>query len=52
MVMIYEAAPLFMPRKDRDIADTMAKVLQAQGVELMLNAKVQSVLSQENTANI
>ena len=37
-VTIYEAAPQFLPREDRDIADTIANILRDQGVELILNA--------------
>ncbi|EGI25766.1 putative pyridine nucleotide-disulfide oxidoreductase YkgC [Escherichia coli TA206] len=51
-VTIYEALPLFLPREDRDIADSIAKILQDQGVKLILNAGVQSVTSHENSVKI
>lgn len=42
-VTIYEAASRFLPREDKDIADAVLAILQQQGVELVLNAKVQKV---------
>lgn len=45
-VTIFEAAPLFLPREDRDVADAIARILRDKGVELILNANVHSVSSQ------
>lgn len=51
-VTLYEAAPVFLPREDRDIADAIANILQEQGVDLILNARVQSVSSLDKSVNI
>lgn len=51
-VTIYEAAPQFLPREDRDIADTIANILRYQGVELILNANVQSVSSHDSAVQL
>ncbi|EPJ3505103.1 reactive chlorine resistance oxidoreductase RclA, partial [Citrobacter freundii] len=51
-VTIYEAAPQFLPREDRDIADTIANILRDQGVELILNANVQSVSSHDSAVQL
>ncbi len=51
-VTIYEAAPQFLPREDRDIADTIANILRDQGVELILNANVQSVSSHDGAVQL
>ncbi|EBV2760933.1 pyridine nucleotide-disulfide oxidoreductase, partial [Salmonella enterica subsp. enterica serovar Typhimurium] len=37
-VTIFEAAPQFLPREDRDIAQAITRILQEKGVELILNA--------------
>lgn len=42
-VTIFEAAPLFLPREDRDIADAIANILSEQGVDIILNANVNSI---------
>lgn len=42
-VTIYEAAPLFLPREDRDVADAIEALLREAGVELILNARVQEI---------
>ncbi|WP_254556498.1 FAD-dependent oxidoreductase, partial [Salmonella enterica] len=41
-VTIFEAAPQFLPRADRDIAQSITRILQVKGVELILNANVQA----------
>ncbi|EYI95764.1 pyridine nucleotide-disulfide oxidoreductase, partial [Salmonella enterica subsp. enterica serovar Heidelberg str. N18440] len=46
-VTIFEAAPQFLPREDRDIAQAITRILQEKGVELILNANVQAVSSKE-----
>ena len=51
-VTIYEAAPQFLPREDRDIADTIANILRDHGVELILNANVQSVSSHDSAVQL
>ena len=51
-VTIYEAAPQFLPREDRDIADTIANILRDQGAELILNANVQSVSSHDGAVQL
>lgn len=51
-VTIYEVAPQFLPREDRDIADTIANILRDQGVELILNANVQSVSSHDGAVQL
>lgn len=35
-VTIFEAAPQFLPREDRDIAQAITRILQEKGVELIL----------------
>lgn len=44
-VTLYEAAPLFLAREDRDIAEAIAGILRDEGVEIILNANVQAVSS-------
>lgn len=44
-VTLYEAAPLFLAREDRDIAEAIAGILRDKGVEIILNAIVQAVSS-------
>lgn len=44
-VTLYEAAPLFLVREDRDIAEAIAGILRDKGVEIILNANVQAVSS-------
>ncbi|QMB07179.1 pyridine nucleotide-disulfide oxidoreductase [Citrobacter freundii] len=51
-VTIFEAAPLFLPREDRDVADAIARILRDKGVELILNANVHSVSSQDGAIQI
>lgn len=51
-VTIFEAAPLFLPREDRDIADAIEKILRDKGVELILNARVQSVSSRDEAVQV
>lgn len=51
-VTIYEAAPQFLPREDRDIADAIANILRDKGVELILNANVQSVSSHDGAVQL
>lgn len=51
-VTIFEAAPQFLPREDRDIAQAIAHILQEKGVELILNAKVQAVSSQAGAVQV
>lgn len=51
-VTIYEAAPLFLAREDRDIADTIANILRDKGVEIILNARVQAVSSHDGAVQL
>ncbi|WP_425135538.1 reactive chlorine resistance oxidoreductase RclA [Citrobacter braakii] len=51
-VTIYEAAPLFLAREDRDIADAIANILRDKGVEIILNARVQAVSSQDGAVQV
>ena len=51
-VTIFEAAPLFLPREDRDVADAIAHILRDKGVELILNANVHSVSSLDGAVQI
>ena len=51
-VTIFEAAPLFLPREDRDVADAIARILRDKGVELILNANVRSVSSQDGAVQV
>lgn len=51
-VTIYEAAPRFLPREDRDIADAIEALLRSEGVELILNASVQAVSSHGDAVRI
>ena len=51
-VTIFEAAPLFLPREDRDVADAIARILRDKGVELILNANVHSVSPQNGAVQI
>ncbi|WP_348265701.1 NAD-binding protein, partial [Salmonella enterica] len=41
-VTIFEAAPQFLPREGREIAQAIPRILQEKGVELILNANVQA----------
>ncbi len=47
-VTILEAASLFLPREDRDIADNIATILRDQGVDIILNAHVERISHHEN----
>ncbi|MFI3666585.1 reactive chlorine resistance oxidoreductase RclA [Citrobacter braakii] len=51
-VTIYEAAPLFLTREDRDIADAIANILRDKGVEIILNARVQAVSSHDGAVQV
>lgn len=51
-VTIYEAAPLFLAREDRDIADAIANILRDKGVEIILNARVQAVSSHDGAVQV
>ncbi|MBA7802482.1 pyridine nucleotide-disulfide oxidoreductase [Citrobacter freundii] len=51
-VTIFEAAPLFLPREDRDVADAIAQILRDKGVELILNANVRSVSPQDGAVQV
>lgn len=51
-VTIFEAAPQFLPREDRDIAQAITHILQEKGVELILNANVQAVSSTEGAVQV
>ncbi|MBJ9045247.1 reactive chlorine resistance oxidoreductase RclA [Citrobacter braakii] len=51
-VTIYEAAPLFLAREDRDIADAIANILRDKGVEIILNARGQAVSSHDGAVQV
>ena len=51
-VTIYEAAPLFLAREDRDIADAIANILRDKGVEIILSARVQAVSSHDGAVQV
>jgi pyruvate/2-oxoglutarate dehydrogenase complex dihydrolipoamide dehydrogenase (E3) component len=51
-VTIFEAAPLFLPREDRDVAEAIAQILRDKGVELILNANVRSVSSLDGAVQV
>lgn len=51
-VTLYEAAPLFLAREDRDIAETIAWILRDKGVEIILNANVQAVSSGDGAVQV
>lgn len=51
-VTIYEAAPLFLAREDRDIAEAIARILRDNGVEIILNANVQAVSSDNGAVQV
>ncbi|EEE0988512.1 pyridine nucleotide-disulfide oxidoreductase [Salmonella enterica] len=51
-VTIYEAAPLFLAREDRDIAEAIANILRDKGVEIILNARVQAVSSHDGSVQV
>ncbi|EFO1593639.1 pyridine nucleotide-disulfide oxidoreductase [Escherichia coli] len=51
-VTIFEAAPLFLPREDRDIADNIATILREQGVDIILNAHVERISHDENKVQV
>lgn len=51
-VTIYEAAPLFLAREDRDIAEAIANILRDKGGEIILNAKVQAVSSHDGAVQV
>ncbi|MBJ3816703.1 pyridine nucleotide-disulfide oxidoreductase [Shimwellia pseudoproteus] len=48
-VTIFEAGPRFLPREDEDIAAAVAGILEQQGVEIILNAHIQSVSAGQNS---
>ncbi|MBJ8366874.1 reactive chlorine resistance oxidoreductase RclA [Citrobacter cronae] len=51
-VILYEAAPLFLAREDRDIAEAIARILRDKGVEIILNANVQAVSSGDGAVQV
>ncbi|HBP9257302.1 TPA: pyridine nucleotide-disulfide oxidoreductase [Escherichia coli] len=51
-VTILEAASLFLPREDRDIADNIATILRDQGVDIILNAHVERISHNENQVQV
>lgn len=51
-VNIFEAASLFLPREDRDIADAIAGILREQGVEIILGTHVQHISHDENQVQV
>ncbi|CSG75075.1 pyridine nucleotide-disulfide oxidoreductase [Shigella sonnei] len=51
-VTILEAASLFLPREDRDIADNIATILRDQGVDIILNAHVERISHHENQVQV
>ncbi|GAL45003.1 MULTISPECIES: reactive chlorine resistance oxidoreductase RclA [Citrobacter] len=51
-VTLYEAAPLFLAREDRDIAEAIAGILRDKGVEIILNANVQAVSSVDGAVQV
>ncbi|MFS9417114.1 MULTISPECIES: reactive chlorine resistance oxidoreductase RclA [Citrobacter] len=51
-VTIYEAAPQFLAREDRDIAEAIANILRDKGVEIILNARVQAVSSRDGKVQV
>ncbi|AYL65114.1 MULTISPECIES: reactive chlorine resistance oxidoreductase RclA [Citrobacter] len=51
-VTLYEAAPLFLAREDRDIAEAIARILRDKGVEIILNANVQAVSSGDGAVQV
>ncbi len=51
-VTIYEAAPLFLAREDRDIAEAIVNILRDKGVEIILNARVQAVSSCDGAVQV
>lgn len=51
-VTIYEAAPQFLAREDRDIAEAIANILRDKGVEIILNARVQAVSSHDGEVQV
>ncbi len=46
-VTILEAASLFLPQEDPDIADNIATILRDQGVDIILNAHVERISHHE-----
>ncbi len=42
-VTILEGGRFFMPREDRDIANSVREVLERKGIEIRLNARAQSI---------
>ncbi|EGI25739.1 putative pyridine nucleotide-disulfide oxidoreductase YkgC [Escherichia coli TA206] len=51
-VTIYEAAPMFLAREDRDIAEAIANILRDNGVEIILNAGIQAVSSRDGAVEV
>lgn len=51
-VTLYEAAPLFLAREDRDIAEAIARILRDKGVEIILYANVQAVSSGDGAVQV
>lgn len=51
-VTILEAGDTFIPREDREIAETVQKTLEKKGVKIHLNASVQAVEREAGHANV
>lgn len=51
-VIILEGGDTFIPREDRDIADSVKEVLEKKGIAIHLNAKVQSIEHGDGKATV
>lgn len=51
-VTVLEAGELFIPREDRDIAEAIKEVLEKKGIDIQLNAIVQTIDHDETKASV
>lgn len=51
-VIVLEGGDQFIPREDRDIADSVQAVLEKKGISIHLNALVESIEHNEQEANV
>ena len=51
-VTVLEAGELFIPREDRDIAEAIKEVLEKKGINIQLNAIVQTINRDETKASV
>lgn len=47
-VSVLDMSDTFMPKEDRQIADCLQKIFEKQGIQILLNQKIQKIFDQDN----